>query len=76
MVWKNNATKHQPQWQTLAKLLGKVLKKKKKKLLLFFKYLYWKNVFLKRPDCKCLRLCRGSSLAFVANISCFIFLVL
>lgn len=42
--------------------IGERIKKKKhKKLLLFFKYLYWKNVFFKRPNCKCLRLCRGSS---------------
>ena len=61
MVWKNNASKHQPQWQTLAKQLGKGLKKKKKKLLLFFKYLCWKNVFFKRPDYKCLRLSGGQA---------------
>lgn len=35
--------------------------KKKKKLLLFFKYLCWKNLFFKRPDCKCLRLSGGQA---------------
>lgn len=35
MVWKNNASKYQPQWQTLAKLLGKGFKKKKKSYFYF-----------------------------------------
>lgn len=60
--------------QTIGKRIKN--KNKKKKLLLFFKYLCWKNVFFKRPDYKYLRFCRGPSLAFVANISYFIFLVL